>query len=106
MKWIKFFFPVKEINWQEAKRIMDENPDKYMLIDVRQPEEYKETNVKGSELIPLFQLGKSLNKLIKDGHILLYCRSGSRSRLGARILKSKGFDNVLNIKGGILQYNK
>jgi len=106
MNLIKFFYPVKEITWTEAETIITENPHENILIDVRQPEEYNVSRVEGAMLIPIFQLFRRSDELSCEKIILLYCRSGSRSRLAARILKYKGFDRVFNISGGILAYEQ
>lgn len=106
MKWIKFFYPVKSISTEKASEIMASDlKNDHILLDVREPVEYAEGHIDGSVLIPLMQTGKRADELDRDKTILVYCRSGSRSSLAARILAAKGFRSVYNIAGGILQWN-
>jgi rhodanese-related sulfurtransferase len=77
-----------------------------ILLDVRQPEEFKESSIDGSLLIPLGTLKTKLSELDKDAHYVVHCRSGSRSARAQSILKAEGFDFVLNLEGGILAWQK
>lgn len=72
-----------------------------LLIDVREPEEYREGHVAGAKLIPLGELGKRINELPKDREILCICASGSRSSVATRQLISLGY-TVLNVRGGMM----
>ena len=56
------------------------NGKRPLVIDVRQPEEYREGHIAGSKLIPLGELGKRINELPKDREIVCVCASGSRSQ--------------------------
>ena len=67
-----------------------------IVVDVRTPSEYKDGHVKGSINLPLQTLKANLNKLKKDQVIITCCRSGSRSRMAKRMLKTKGFEQVHN----------
>lgn len=104
MTWYKFFLPIKSLTCEKAKDFMKNN--NYELVDVRQKEELIQGKIDGSKLIPLFDLSKNIDKIDKNKTVLIYCRSGSRSKLAVRILRSKGFDKVINISGGILKWNK
>ncbi|BCS96787.1 hypothetical protein DSLASN_24190 [Desulfoluna limicola] len=103
MRWLKFFMPVKSIKPERAKEMMASG-DGWVLLDVREPSEYDEGHLEGSVHMPLFDTGKRAMELQKEGAILVYCRSGSRSKLASRILAAKGFDEVYNIEGGILAW--
>ena len=81
--------------------------DRPFVLDVRQPEEYEIGNIDGV-LIPLGELPDRLAEL--DAHrdapkIVVHCRSGGRSGKAVEFLQSHGFDNVVNLKGGILAWN-
>jgi rhodanese-related sulfurtransferase len=67
-----------------------------VVVDVRTPAEYKDGHVKGSINLPLQTLNANLNKLKKDQVIITCCRSGSRSGMAKRMLKTKGFEQVHN----------
>ncbi|GIU83456.1 MAG: hypothetical protein KatS3mg008_0231 [Acidimicrobiales bacterium] len=73
------------------------------LLDVRQPDEYREAHVPGANLVPLDQLESRLAELPKDVTILCVCRSGARSFKAAELLRSRGFDAV-NVEGGTLAW--
>lgn len=102
MRWIKFFFPVKSISPDKADEIMKGSSRKsHILLDVREPSEYAERHIRRAKLIPLREIGLRADELGKDKTILVYCRSGGRSKLASRILAVKGFTDVFNITGGI-----
>jgi rhodanese-related sulfurtransferase len=107
MKWIKFFIPPRQIDWNDAmKKFLYDKGRSIVLIDVRQPFEYREQNIKDSFLLPLTEISDRFHELDKNKTFFLFCRSGKRSSLAARILKVKGFENLFNIRGGIKAYNK
>lgn len=95
--------PVKEITVQEFLQWQTLG-EKYQLIDVREPHEYKAANI-GAELIPLATVAANADRFEKDIKIVVHCRSGVRSAKAIRELEDKfGFDNLYNLKGGILAY--
>lgn len=66
------------------------------LVDVRTPGEFQSGHVKGSINIPLDQLGNQLSKLKNSQNIIVFCQSGTRSRMAKMLLQQKGFNNVVN----------
>jgi len=74
--------------------------DKPLLLDVRQPEEFRSGHISGAKLIPLHELRSRQNELPKDRQIVCICASGSRSSSAARTLAGAGY-NVLNMSGGM-----
>ena len=74
------------------------------MIDVREPFEYENGHIPGSKLIPLGELSSELHKLNQDSSILLICRSGNRSSQAANLLVEKGFKQVYNLAGGIINW--
>lgn len=66
------------------------------IIDVRSKGEFATGHVKGSINIPLEQIATSIDKLKSYNHIITCCRSGNRSGMAMRTLKSKGLKNVTN----------
>ncbi len=70
------------------------------LVDVRTPDEFKDGSYDGAINIPLAALLARQQELgPKDGPIILFCASGARSGLGARLLKQAGFTDVVNAGG-------
>lgn len=95
--------PVKEITVQEFLQWQTLG-EKYQLIDVREPHEYEAANI-GAELIPLATVASNADRFEKDVKVVVHCRSGVRSAKAIRELEDKfGFDNLYNLKGGILAY--
>ena len=76
----------------------------FKLIDVREPSEYKIVQI-GGELIPLETISDHADQIPHDIDVVLYCKSGIRSLKAIRELEEKfGFNNLYNLKGGILAY--
>lgn len=71
---------------------------KPIIIDVRQPEEFATGHVEGALNVPLPELATSsqLAGINKDAPLVPYCNSGNRSGAAVSILKSQGFNNVVN----------
>lgn len=82
-----------------AKVLAGSNPP--MLLDVRNPEEYQICNLENSVLIPLPELETRFTELPKDKEMVVYCRSGNRSRRAIDVLRNKGFSKLTNLAGGI-----
>ncbi|MEQ1637577.1 MAG: rhodanese-like domain-containing protein [Methylococcales bacterium] len=72
-----------------------------VLLDVREPREFDYAQITGSILIPLQQLPQRLNELDSTKAIAVICHHGMRSQQAAEYLVHTGFNQVLNVKGGI-----
>ena len=106
MKWKQFFTPVKSVTADDAKKFLSETPlSDINILDVRQPGEYEGEHIPGAKLIPIADLGNRLNELDPGKPTLVYCAVGGRSRVAAQMLSGKGFDNILNLSGGIKAWN-
>lgn len=78
----------------------------FQLIDVREPHEFEIANL-GGELIPLGDLVNEVDKIRRDVPVIIHCRSGARSAAAVNEMEKRfGFDNLYNLKGGILAYAK
>lgn len=82
------------------------NHDNALLVDVREDSEFRDGHIIGARHIPLGALRKRLNELEsqKDKPILVYCRSGQRSASACGLLRKEGFQNVTNLKGGVMAW--
>jgi rhodanese-related sulfurtransferase/rubrerythrin len=88
-----------------VKTIMDkDNTGGYILLDVRQPQEYNEGHIPGAMLIPLGKLEVRQNEIERNKKVITYCRSGYRSLAAAIILCELGFEQIYHIEGGILNW--
>jgi rhodanese-related sulfurtransferase len=76
------------------------NPN-YELVDVRTVGEYMSGHVKGTKLISLDQLEVRHEEIDKSKTVVLICQAGARSAMACDYLVSRGFDNVLNMAGGM-----
>lgn len=95
---------IKEITVLELKRMIDENED-FQLIDVREKAEFEITNL-GAELIPLNTIIENQHKISKEKIVIIHCKAGTRSAKAIQQLQDIGFDNLYNLKGGIIAYAK
>lgn len=71
----------------------------YVVIDVREPEEYAGGHVKGAINIPperLMNGATELSDMPKDAQLIVYCRTGSRASVAKNILQQLGFSNITN----------
>lgn len=73
-------------------------------LDVRTPQEFKSGHVRGFKNIPLQALHAKASTLDPDKKTVIICRSGNRSNTACKMLKKKNFAQVINVKGGIIQY--
>jgi len=89
---------ILSITPKEVYKIIKNNED-YLIIDVRGPEEYAGGHIETSKLIPVSELEDRLDELPNNKPIIVYCRSGSRSRSAAKILVENGFSNVYDMGG-------
>lgn len=76
--------------------------DDAQLIDVREPDEVAGGTLAGARNIPLGELPDRLTELDPARRVVLLCRSGNRSGAAAEFLTENGFDDVVNLTGGML----
>ena len=92
------------ITAKEAKEIMD-SQEGYVILDTRTQEEYEEKHIPGAILIPHDEILEKAESVLtdKDQLILVYCRSGRRSKLAAEDLVKLGYTNIKEF-GGIIDW--
>ena len=92
------------ITAEEAKKIMDTESD-YIILDVRTEEEFAQGHIPGAMLIPDYAIREKAETALpdKDALILVYCRSGRRSKNVAQILAELGYSNIREF-GGIMSW--
>ena len=92
-----------EVTVDEVAAMKSRGED-FLLLDVRQPEEFAICKIEGATLIPLGELGQRLDDLrdLADGRpVIAHCHHGVRSLTAAALLKQAGFENVCSMSGGI-----
>ncbi|HLB50815.1 MAG TPA: rhodanese-like domain-containing protein [Patescibacteria group bacterium] len=88
------------------------NEEDVILLDVRTPEEYEEIHLKNALLLPVQELSaqsladSGLGEDAKDREIIIYCRSGARSKTAYDIMKSLGYANIKSVSGGMIHWEE
>ncbi|MGN8851083.1 FAD-dependent oxidoreductase [Anaerobiospirillum succiniciproducens] len=90
------------IGWRELRDI---DKDSIALIDVRTQEEHSVGHIPGDVNIPLDSLRDRLSEIPRDKKVVLYCGVGPRGYVASCILKGHGFNNVVNLCGGLRTYS-
>jgi len=78
-----------------------QNGEQLFLLDVREPNEFQYARIENSVLIPLNQIPQRLAELDPQQEIVAICHHGIRSRQACMYLANSGFENILNLTGGI-----
>ena len=99
-----FGSPLPTLNAQELSEKL-KNSKRPLVIDVRQPEEYREGHIAGAKLIPLGELGGRMKELSKGTEIVCVCASGSRSRSATKMLVGAGY-TAINMNGGMFTWKR
>ena len=94
----------EQITPEEAKKIMDSG-EEHIILDTREQDEFDEGHIAGSILIPYTQIEERAAEMLpdKDAQILVYCRSGRRSKIASESLAKLGYTNVKEF-GGIIDW--
>jgi sulfur-carrier protein adenylyltransferase/sulfurtransferase len=95
---------VEEISTQEAFAEIEGGD--VVLVDTREPHEYAEAHIEGSTLVPPAMLSARVEEVAPDksARVVLYCRSGQRSLTAAEEMKELGYEDVVSVAGGILDW--
>ena len=89
-----------EISAKELKAKMDRE-EKFVLIDVREPNEFEINKIPGAKLIPLGTLPERVSELDSADEIVIHCHFGGRSAKACELLQKIGYKKVKNLAGGI-----
>jgi rhodanese-related sulfurtransferase len=93
---------MKEITPKELKKLRDEKAD-FVLIDVREEYEFDDVNING-KLIPMGEVNERMDEIPRDKKVVVHCKAGSRSAAAIKTLEAQGYNNLYNLKGGIMAY--
>ncbi|MDJ0842959.1 MAG: molybdopterin-synthase adenylyltransferase MoeB [Crocosphaera sp.] len=101
---------IPEISVKDLKDLMDHGADAFVLIDVRNVNEYEIARIPGSVLVPLpdIEQGSGIDKvkeLAKDHRLIAHCKMGGRSAKALKILQEAGIEGT-NVKGGITAWSQ
>ena len=94
----------EQISTEEAKKIMDSG-EEHIILDTREQDEFDEGHIPGAILIPYTDIENKAEEILpdKDKLVLVYCRSGRRSKIAAESLAKLGYTNVKEF-GGIINW--
>ncbi len=94
--------PMPSVNAAELNEKL-KNGKRPLVLDVRQPEEFRTGHIIGAKLIPLGELGRRMKELPEDKEIVCVCATGSRSRSATKMLLGAGY-NAVNMNGGMMTW--
>lgn len=94
---------IKEIDSSQLEEQLASGKDLY-LLDIRSDVEVMHGMLPASAHLPMQMIPTSMAEFPRDRDIVLYCRSGVRSYHACTYLMQQGFDNVINLKGGIIDW--
>lgn len=97
---------IKEIEVTELGRWLEQKAGQFRLIDVRQMGEIIGGTVPGAEPLPLHLLPMKVQELERDQTLVFLCRSGARSAQACAFLQQHGFENVYNVRGGMMAWTQ
>ena len=94
----------QQITPEEAKKIMDSG-EEHIILDTREQNEFDAGHIPGAILIPYTEIDNKAEEMLpdKDAQILVYCRSGRRSKIASESLAKLGYTNVKEF-GGIIDW--
>ncbi len=92
---------IKEIDASDLQTRITQGDD-FMLLDIRSAGELAQGVLPDAEHLPMHLIPLRINELPKDKDLVLYCHSGARSYHACAYLAQQGYDNVINLRGGIL----
>lgn len=95
---------IKDISVEEMQSLL--KIDDVQLVDVRTPEEFKTGYIANAQNIDYYSptIDEDILKLDKNKPVIVYCRSGKRSRDCSEKLLEAGFQKIYNLEGGIIQW--
>jgi rhodanese-related sulfurtransferase len=78
--------------------------EEVLLVDIRTPGEIAQGAIPDAMILPMHLIPLRMSELPRDRDVVLYCRSGARSYHACAYLAQQGFDNVINLRGGIIAW--
>lgn len=94
---------IKEIEVTELAELK-ENGETIRVIDIRQPAELNGGIIPGAEALPMHIIPLRINEFKRDEKLIMVCRSGARSAQACMFMQQQGYDNVFNLRGGMIAW--
>ncbi|NMO94694.1 rhodanese-like domain-containing protein [Paenibacillus lemnae] len=95
---------ISQITPEQLKNRLESGESVYM-IDVREDEEVAQGMIQGAKHIPMGEIPARLQEIPTDQEVIMICRSGGRSQRVCEYLSLQGLDNMVNMQGGMLEWN-
>jgi len=95
---------IKEIEASELVQLKEKG-NAIRVIDIRQPAELNSGIIPGAEALPMHTIPLRMNELPQDETLIMVCRSGARSAQACMFLQQQGYDNVYNLRGGMMAWS-
>ena len=92
---------MRELNAADLRDYLAATTTDPLLLDVREPWEFRTCQIEGSQLIPMGQIPAAMNALDPERETVVICHHGIRSRQVAMYLDYQGFSAVINLAGGV-----
>ncbi len=95
---------IKELEAPELAQRLDDQPEGIRVIDVREMNEFTTGSMPGAEAMPMASIPVRMDELQQDKELIIICRSGARSAQVCMFLQQQGFENVFNLRGGLMSW--
>jgi rhodanese-related sulfurtransferase len=95
---------MREFSAEQLKTYLDTCEKQPLLLDVRQPWEFDVCKIENSVLVPMSTIPAKIESLDSDRETVVICHHGIRSRSVGRYLEQAGFNNIINLSGGMAQW--
>ena len=94
---------INEIEVAELAQLKEKG-ETIRVIDIRQPAELNSGIIPGAEALPMHIIPLRINEFKRDEKLIMVCRSGGRSAQACMFLQQQGYENVFNLRGGMMAW--
>lgn len=94
---------INEIEVTELAQLKEKG-ETIRVIDIRQPAELSSGIIPGAEALPMHIIPLRINEFKRDEKLIMVCRSGGRSAQACMYLQQQGYENVFNLRGGMMAW--
>jgi len=95
---------IQEVEVTELAELK-ESGEAVRVIDIRQPAELNAGIIPGAEALPMHLIPLRMNEFKQDEKLIMVCRSGARSAQACMFLQQQGYENVYNLRGGMIAWS-
>lgn len=96
----------KDLEPLDLHELLKSGDEPVVVIDVRTPAEVARGAIEGARSMPLHLLPLQLSQLDKGQPLVFYCQSGARSQQACMFVQQQGYENIYNLRGGILAWQR